>query len=184
MAILFLLALEFKVGVVNLRECFDQDRYERIKDVDAELQKEFQTYAEALATIRRRIDNLKKKLEGLQKDMDLYWTCLKELKEAETSFECEKQVGRMRYVNRYNALQLQVYNEIRRVVAMYAKDRGFDLILRADPPHLDSGDESLQGAAAQIQSRAGLWHADSLDITADVIQLLNQEYVKAKAKKR
>ena len=29
----------FKLGVVNLRTCFDKDKFERVKEIDAELQK-------------------------------------------------------------------------------------------------------------------------------------------------
>lgn len=181
MAILFLLALEFKIGVVNLKECFHKDKYDRIKEIDAELQKAFQEYTDTLVAAQKRIETLQLKLQGLTKDMQIYWQTLGDLKQAETDFEFKKKTGRMQYLLKYNELQIRVYNEIRRVVSMYAKDKGFDLILRVEAPQLEADDESVQGAAAQIQARAVLYHAEGIDITGDVLRILNLEYAKEKA---
>lgn len=180
MAVLFLLALEFKVGVVNLRECFHKDKYDRIAEVDAELQKAFREYTETLAAAQKRVDTLKVKVQGLTKDMQIYWQTLGDLKQAETDFDFKKQTGRMQYLMKYNELQIQVYNEIRRVVNLYGKEHGFDLILRVEEPTLED-DDSVQGVSARIQSRVVFYHADGIDITNEVIKVLNAEYLKNKA---
>lgn len=171
---------EFKLGVVNLKHCFDKDRYERIKEVDAELQKSSQDYANQILDTQKKIDSLKLQLEGLKPEMSIYWDKRGQLALAETELDFKKKFGRQQFLNKYNDLQISVYNEIRRVVNIYGKEHGFDLILRVEEPTLED-DDSVQGVSARIQSRVVFYHADGVDITADVIKLLNQEYVKQKA---
>jgi Skp family chaperone for outer membrane proteins len=181
MAVLFLLALEFKVGVVNLKECFNPEKYDRIRDIDALLRKEFQKYSDSLMEVKKKIDVLQLKLDGLTREMPLYWEYLGQIKQAETEFEFKKKHGRLQYLQTFNQHQLRVYNEIRRVVALYARDNGFDLVLRVETPSLDPEEDAAPSAAAQIQSRLVLYHSEALDITDDVIQLLKREYLKEKA---
>lgn len=171
---------EFKLGVVDLRRCFDRERYVRIKEVDAELRKLYDDQIAALAEVQKRIERLRNELTGLPREMPLYWDKLGQLQLAEADLELRKKHGRQRYVNRFNELQIEVYNEIRRVVAAYARERGFDLVLRVEEPALQ-GDENPQTAAAQIQSRAVLYAADGLDITGEILKILNEEHAKRRA---
>jgi Skp family chaperone for outer membrane proteins len=171
---------EFKLGVINLKACFDKDRYERIKDVDAELQRTYQEYSNQVLETQKKIDALKLQLEGLKPEMSIYWDKLGQLKLAETELDFRKKFGRQQYLNKYNDLQIQVYNEIRRVVNIYGKEQGFDLILRVEEPTLED-DDSVQGVSARIASRVVFYHADGVDITTEVLKLLNQEHLKQKA---
>lgn len=170
----------FRLGVVNLKHCFDKDRYERIKEVDVELQKIYADYSGAVIETQKKIEGLKLQLEGLKPEMSIYWDKLGQLKLAETELDFKKKFGRQQYLNKYNDLQISVYNEIRRVVNLYGKDRGFDLILRVEEPQLED-DDNPQSVSLRIQSRVVFYYADGVDITNDVIKLLNQEYQKQKA---
>jgi len=168
-----------KVGVVNLRQCFDRDRYERMKEVEADLLKYETDFLEELKATQKKIDGLKLQLEGLKKDMAIYWDKLGQLKLAETELKYKREVGQQQYLSRKTELIIQAHNEIRRVVSIYGKDHGFDLVLRFDEPQLGDDDDPRL-AMQRIQSTI-LYHADALDITNDVIKLLNQEYLKQKA---
>ncbi|MBI2901150.1 MAG: OmpH family outer membrane protein [Planctomycetes bacterium] len=170
----------FKLGVVNLKHCFEKDRYERIKEVDTELQKVYADYSASVMETQKKIEGLKLQLEGLKPEMSIYWDKLGQLKLAETELDFKKKFGRQQYLNKYNDLQIQIYNEIRRVVSIYGKEHGFDLILRVEEPQLEE-DDNPQGVSARIQSRVVFYYADGVDITADVIKLLNLEYQKQKA---
>lgn len=174
---------EFKVGVVNLRHCFDRTKYERIQEVDAELQKTLHLHMKAVEDVAARIEKLKSELSGLTPEMSIYWDKLGMLKQAETDLEFKRKYGRQHYLNRANQLQVQVYNEIRRVVAMYGKDRGYALILRVEEPALES-DDGAPTAAAQIQARVVLHHAEGIDVTRDILRILNEEYAKEKAARK
>ncbi len=174
---------EFKVGVVNLRSCFDPARYDRIKERDAELEKLLQDLARSLEEAQTRIERLRLEVSGMKPEMELYWDKIGKLKLAEAELEFKRRHGRQQYVNRSNQLALQVYAEVRRVVTLYAKDRGYDLILRAEEPTLEN-DETAPSTAAQIQSRIVLYHGDALDITKDVLRILNEEYAKQRAAKK
>ena len=79
-------------------------------------------------------------LEGLTPELKSYWDNANELKQAEAELEFKRKYGKQQYLGRLVGLQVDVYNEICRVVELYAKEKGFDLILRVEEPRLDDDD--------------------------------------------
>lgn len=77
-----------------------------------------------------------------------------------------------------NKRKLEVYNEIVRLSGEAAKERGFDLVQRADRmPVIESGDTDL---AAQIDRRAVVHYDASIDLTSTVLERINREYAARK----
>ncbi len=168
-----------KIGVVNLKHCFDKDRYERIQALDTELQALAAEYSKGIRETQKKIENLQMQLEGLSPDMKAYWEKGNELKQAEAELEFKKKYGKQQYLGRLVGLQVEVYNEICRVVELYAKEKGYDLILRIEEPQLENDD--LRSISQRITSRVILYHNATVDVTDDIVDLLNQEYLKQKA---
>lgn len=175
-------AKPLKIGVVNLKHCFDKDRYERIAALDTELQVLAAEYAKGIKKTQEKINTLRMKLEGLTPELKSYWDNANELKQAEAELEFKRKYGKQQYLGRLVGLQVDVYNEICRVVELYAKEKGFDLILRVEEPRLD--DDDLRSISQRISSRVILYHAGTIDVTDDIVDLLNQEYLKQKAKEK
>ena len=162
----------FKLGVVNLKTCFDKERHDRVKDVDAELQKKIQD-------IDRKISTLKERIENLPPNSTLRADLSRDLQRAATDRKFEAEYGRSRYLDFYNDKKVEIYNEIRTVVDMIAKEQKFDLVLRVEAPQLE--EDTRETPTAQIASRVVLYHHENVDITNDVIKRLNDEYKKHKA---
>jgi Skp family chaperone for outer membrane proteins len=77
-----------------------------------------------------------------------------------------------------NKRKLEVYNEIVRVAGEAAKERGFDLVQRADRmPVIESGDTDL---GAQIDRRTVVHYDASIDLTATVLERINRDYAAKK----
>jgi Skp family chaperone for outer membrane proteins len=169
----------FKLGVVNLRTCFDKEKYERVKDVDVELQKLAEEFAKKLQDIEKEMERLQEQVKGLPPGSKLRQEKLAQLKRREADLKIERDLGKSLYLDFYGDKKIEIYNEIRRVVDLIGKEQKFDLVLRIEQPLLDEQDNET--VTQRINNRVVLFHAEGLDITAAVVERLNAEYKKAKA---
>ena len=77
-----------------------------------------------------------------------------------------------------NKRRLEVYQEIVRLSGQIAKERGYDVVERLDRvPTLESGDADFMN---QLERRVIIHHDPSIDITAAVLDQLNQGYAARK----
>jgi Skp family chaperone for outer membrane proteins len=76
-------------------------------------------------------------------------------------------------LDHYNKRRLELYGAIVRIAGAVAKERGFDLVHRADPmPLAASADPELM---AQIFARDPVYYDAAIDITNEVLERLNKE---------
>lgn len=169
----------FKLGVVNLKTCFEKDKYERIKDIDVDLQKMADAYAKKLQDIEKRMLDLRDQIESLPRESPLRAEKILQLRRAETDLKFEKEYGRTKYLEYYSDRKIEIYNEVRRVVAMIAQEQKYDLILRVEAPLLEEQDPET--VTQRINNRVVLYSHDSVDITQAVLKRLNDEWSKQKA---
>ena len=127
----------FKLGVVNLRICFDKDKYERVKEIDADLQKMADEYAKRIQEIEKKMVSLKDQIEGLPRESKLRADKILQMRRLETDLKFEKEYGKAQYLDFYSDKKIEIYNEIRRVVGLIAVEQKFDLILRVESPTLE-----------------------------------------------
>jgi Skp family chaperone for outer membrane proteins len=170
----------FKLGVVNLRICFDKDKYERVKEVDVELQKLADDYSKRIQEIEKKMVQLKEQIEGLPAESKLRADKILQMRRLETDLKFEKEYGKAQYLDFYSDKKIEIYNEIRRIVTLIAQEQKFDLILRVESPGL-SDQQDPENVTQRINNRVVLYSHDSVDITASVLERLNAEYKKQKA---
>ena len=170
----------FKLGVVNLRICFDKDKYERVKEVDVELQKLADDYSKRIQEIEKKMVQLKEQIEGLPAESKLRADKILQMRRLETDLKFEKEYGKAQYLDFYSDKKIEIYNEIRRVVGLIAQEQKYDLILRIEAPTLND-QQDPENVTQRINNRVVLYSHDSVDITASVLERLNAEYKKQKA---
>ena len=170
----------FKLGVVNLRICFDKEKYERVKEIDADLQKLADEYAKKIQDIEKKMVQLKEQIEGLPAESKLRADKILQMRRLEADLKFEKEYGKAQYLDFYSDRKIEIYNEIRRVVALIAQEQKFDLILRVESPTL-SDQQDPENVTQRINNRVVLYSHESVDITGIVLERLNAEYKKQKA---
>ncbi len=169
----------FKLGVVNLRTCFDKDKYERVKALDAELAKLGEELAKKLKDIEAEMERLQEQIKGLPQGSKLRQEKIAQLKRLEANRKIEGDLGKTIYLDFYSDKKIEIYNEIRRVVEIVAKEQKFDLVLRIESSFLEEQDNET--VTQRINNRVVLFHNESVDITAAVVERLNAEDKKARA---
>ena len=173
----------FKLGVVNLRTCFDKDKFERVKEIDTELQKLADDYAKKIQEIEKKMVQLKEQVDGLPAESKLRADKILQLRRLETDLKFEKEYGKAQYLDFYSDKKIEIYNEIRRVVGLIAQEQKYDLILRVEAPTLND-QQDPENVTQRINNRVVLYSHESVDITALVVERLNAEYKKQKAEKK
>ena len=103
-----------------------------------------------------------------------------QLRRLETDLKFEKEYGKAQYLDFYSDRKIEIYNEIRRVVALIAQEQKYDLILRIEAPTLND-QQDPENVTQRINNRVVLYSHDSVDITPLVVERLNAEYKKQKA---
>ena len=170
----------FKLGVVNLRTCFDKDKFERVKEIDAELQKLADEYAKKIQEIEKKMVQLKEQIDGLPPESKLRADKMLQFRRLETDLKFEKEYGKAQYLDFYSDKKIEIYNEIRRVVGLIAQEQKYDLILRVEAPTLND-QQDPENVTQRINNRVVLFSHDNMDITNLVLERLNAEYKKQKA---
>ena len=173
----------FKLGVVNLRTCFDKDKFERVKEIDTELQKLADDYAKRIQEIEKKMVQLKEQVDGLPPESKLRADKILQLRRLETDLKFEKEYGKAQYLEFYSDKKIEIYNEIRRVVGLIAQEQKYDLILRVEAPTLND-QQDPENVTQRINNRVVLYHHESVDITTLVVERLNAEYKKQKLEKK
>ena len=151
-----------------------------MKEVDVELQKLADDYAKRIQEIEKKMVQLKEQIEGLPAESKLRADKILQMRRLETDLKFEKEYGKAQYLDFYSDKKIEIYNEIRRVVALIAQEQKYDLILRVEAPGL-SDQQDPENVTQRINNRVVLYSHDSVDITTVVLERLNAEYKKQKA---
>src|SRR5579862_7220399 len=163
----------FKLGVVNLRICFDKDKYERVKEIDSDLQKLADEYAKKIQDIEKKMVQLKEQIEGLPAESKLRADKILQMRRLEADLKFEKEYGKAQYLDFYSDRKIEIYNEIRRVVALIAQEQKFDLILRVESPTV-SDQQDPENVTQRINNRVVLYNHESVRSEEHTSELQSQ----------
>jgi len=167
-----------RIGVVDVRKCFEKEKYTRMAESLEELGRLRDQLSQEAVALQKKIAGLTDDLAIASPKGDIYVDKLRLRSHAEYDLKLLQEVSRRKLRDRLADLETRVYAEIRRVIAEIARVRNLDLVLRVDEPRLQ--EEDPEAAAAQRNaSRDVLYHADALDITPQVLARLNADWAKA-----
>ena len=165
-----------RIGVVNVRTCFDKEQYARVKESLEEIGKLRDQLAREGTDLQKRIVDLADQMNQLARNGELYVEKVRQRAHAEYDLKLLQEVANRKVRDRMNDMEWRVFGDLRRVVAQLARALNLDLVLRADEPRPAS--EDLE-APLRIASRDVLFHQDALDLTPRVIAQLNADWAKA-----
>lgn len=167
-------SVQLKIGVVDLKQCFDGSKYDRIRDEE----RQYKGFVEVLS---KEVDEADKAVQQKDKDIEM----AKNTPQLRDQFIQERgvlaykakmvtELGKQKAMVEYQRVQMDIYNGIRAVIEEYGRTHGYDMIFKVDEPMLDEG--SVESVSKRINHRPVLYHNPSLDITPDVLKELNTVY--------
>jgi Skp family chaperone for outer membrane proteins len=167
-----------KLGVVNLRTCFDKMKYTRMAELAEDLVRLRNDLDRETRDLQRRIADLSEQMEVAKNSTELFLEKFRLRAHAEYDLKLQAEVGKRRVSARVADGESRIYADVRRVVSDLARDLRLDLVLRADDVRLPEEDP-LANSVERIAAREVLFHREALDLTAQVLARLNRDWTNA-----
>lgn len=160
-----------KIGIVNVAEVFD--KYNKTQEYNKIIQRDQTKMQLAIQEIEKEMKKLSEELEMLDKASDLYREKSEQLSNliAQRKYKIESGNNYLRI--KINERNFKIYKDICDAIDNYALENGYTFIFKSDPqlPLTPETEDVLQ----QISVRTVLYSAKSMDITGDIIKILNKE---------
>jgi len=160
------------VAVVDVSQAFNKCKEQ------ADIQAEVQFAQDELSDT---LDKMKKRIAEKKSDMDLYkpgedaWKQLAEqLSRKIIEIEIEKKLGTQKIIREQIIRYEGLYLKLRDACGEIAMANGYDVVMYREPVKLAR--TNLEQLSNQIGARKVLWSADDLNITDQVLQVLDNAW--------
>ena len=167
-----------KLGVVNLRLCFDKTKYTRMAEMAEDLVKLKNDLDREGRDLQKRIADLTEVMDTAKTSPDLFLEKFRLRAHAEYDLKLLAEVTKRRMSARVADMETRIYADVRRVVSELARDLKLDLVLRADDVRLPEEDPQAN-SGERIAAREVLFNREALDLTPQVLARLNKDWANA-----
>jgi len=172
-----------KVGVVDLVAV--TNGYDRTKDANADIQVEQANFKAAAEPKVKALEDLRLKRDGFNKGTKEWQQLDDQLLRARAELNTWMQIERIKIERRHQEVLLDMYRQMTDAVGRMVKKNSIDLVFTKaflEPPQIDVDKAvGLQDLQKRIVGQRVLYPTDVMDITQDVLKILNDAY---KAKKK
>jgi len=163
-----------KIGVVNLVEVLEKAK--KRTAYEEQIKQFNETERKEIMKLEDKIRELQKQLNDIRTQESELWNAINGQSEIlKLQYDQMSRSLNQKISKKYNSLMADLYNEVRDAVDKYAKDKGFTLILKTEDHRIDSSESRAETISINMNTRPVLFYDKTLDITADVIKLLNGE---------
>ena len=156
------------VAVVDVGYIFKN--HARFKAAMDKMKDEVMAAENALKAERDRINGLMEQLKGFNVGTPEYKKLEAEVAKAQGDFNVNAQLQKKDFMDREAKVYMQVYDEVEKAVAQFARDHRIAIVHRFDGDPVDSSDRNqiLRGITKPI-----VFYDPGIDITPDVLKMLN-----------
>ncbi len=142
----------------------------RFKVAMDKMKDEVMTAENGLKGERDRINGLMEQLKGFNVGTPEYKRLEAEIAKAQGDFNVNAQLQKKDFMEREAKVYMQVYDEIEKAVAQFAREHRIAVVHRFDGDPVDSGDRNqiLRGITKPI-----VYYESGIDITPDILKMLN-----------
>jgi Skp family chaperone for outer membrane proteins len=156
------------VAVIDVGYIFKN--HARFKGAMDKMKDEVMAAENALKSERDRINGLMEQLKGFNVGTPEYKKLEAEIAKAQGDFNVTAQLQKKDFMDREAKVYLQVYTDIERAVAQFAREHGIAVVLRFDGDPVDGADRNqiLRGITKPI-----VYYEGGNDITPDILRMLN-----------
>jgi len=176
-----------RIGAVNIVRVFDE--LEEKVDMNAELRQLEEKRGTKLRELGERARNLDEKAKLLKPDSEEGRSNAKLLEEASSEYRSYRDATEDHLYNKLYDFTLGIYKKIRDEVQVYAREAGYDIVLRTRDAEIGDLDQTLRPRTRylelnrRIEAQSVLFHNPAFDFTNAIIKRLNEKYQHAKAEK-
>jgi len=160
-----------KIGVVDLAKVFKN--YRKSSELEKRINGERDKLKESIDGQRKKIQTLNREMDLLDVESEAYRTKEEEKQIELARFELMKERLQRTIKRRWEQYNLNLLEDIETVVKEYGKKNRFTLIFKVEGEPIE---EHKLDKLVQIGLKSVLYFSDPVDITDDVVPILNQRY--------
>jgi Skp family chaperone for outer membrane proteins len=160
------------VAVCNIVEVFKE--YQRAQDETEKLNQERNAFAAEAEKRKKRLESLQNEAEGFKPGSQAHEDALQRMQKEMIEFRVWEQFQQNLILRKHRRLTEEMYEQIKDAIAQVAKEQGYAVVVQLESGQLQA--RNVEELIAQIDRRKVLYHADSVDITATVLQKVNETY--------
>ncbi len=163
--------LGLKVGLIDIGLVFK--KYQRKDDLEKEINALRESYEKQAQKQQDELDGMMKTMTLLKPDTDPWRQKKKEIKLLQSQIKVIRDGWDEELKIKVENLTLMILNEIEDRVKVFGEQNKYDLILKVDSQGW--GDERFQERIFRAQVSSILYHKPDLDVTNQVLALLNDK---------
>jgi len=168
-----------KIAVVDLQELFEN--LEEKVDMNVDLNVLSEKAKQALEALKADHDKLKEQLRFLDEASDKYKATKKQLDDLETLSRARLEEEDKKIRGKTAEFTKRIYEKMVQEIAAYAKVEGFALVLKSQKPDLADTNDLLE-INRRIGQRIVLYSGGVVDVTSQIIRIMNDKYAQSKGK--
>ena len=156
------------VAVIDVGYIFKN--HVRFKGAMDKMKDEVMAAENSLKGERDRINGLMEQLKGFNAGTPEYKKLEAEIAKGQGDFNVNAQLQKKDFMDREAKVYLQVYTEVEKAVAQFAREHGIAVVFRFDGDPVDGADRNqiLRGITKPI-----VYYESGNDITPDILKMLN-----------
>ena len=169
----------FKIGIVDIGNVFE--KYQKRIDLDLELKEQEKGFQDEVNKKRKEIIDLDEETQLLDLGSENRSNNENLMERKNVELEGYAKFAERQLLKKYKDFFENIYQEVVQKVEKIGEQEGFDLIIKNEEADLKSN--KISDLQFKIGIRTVLYHSDSVDITLDVVDILNASYSKEKENK-
>ena len=170
---------DFKIGIVDIGRVFE--KYQKRIDSDEELKEQEKRFQDEVNKKRKEIIDLDEETQLLDLGSESRSNNENLMERKNVELEGYAKFAERQLLKKYKDFFENIYQEVVQKVEKIGEQEGFDLIIKNEEADLKSNE--ISDLQFKIGIRTVLYHSDSVDITFDVVDILNASYSKEKENK-
>lgn len=162
------------VATVDIVTIFDS--LNELKDLETKLEASRTTSQNALQEVDTRLKNISADLESMARGTEEHKQKVREGMELQAVFKARSEALNQILSIERGSMTRELYNKVSDAIARISDREGYDIVLFDDSTFIVPENSAYQDVYRAIVTRSVMYRHEGIDITEQVVSLLNSEY--------
>jgi|GEM_PF-3548104 len=164
-----------KIGFADIKKIIDE--YKRTQTLEEKIDREREKKSDEIQKKKTKLDEIKDELKMLAKGSLVFFKKTKEGRRLEMEINLMEDELKIDLQRRLLWATKQIYEDISMKIEDFAREKGYMVIFKVEKGEIES--ESKAELILKINSRSVLYYDPSLDVSQEIIDRLNRDFVGA-----
>ncbi|MHA7814502.1 MAG: OmpH/Skp family outer membrane protein [Phycisphaerales bacterium] len=162
------------VATVDIVTIFDQ--LTELQDLESKLEQRRTSSQNELEEVNNRLKTISADLEAMTRGTEEYKNKVKDAMELQAVYKARSEALNQILSIERGSMTRDLYNKVSQAITRISEREGYDVVLFDDSTFIVPENAAYQDVYRAIVTRSLMYRHDSVDITNQVVSLMNSEY--------